>query len=248
MKKLFLAMSLGVILFASCDKKATTPNTTPTNNNTSATTPIPAGGDGALVAVQTVSKMTVGGFPITTTLGTGVAVFGNLSTGSYNDAGAVTLNTKALTKQSNNSYVYTPSATDITGIDLSSNIDWSVVGGGSLSGFTYDASAQGMPVADDISGSATTINSANSFTLSTVGSISNSDSVYFQLSGSSTTIIKRMAGNTSSVTFSASEIQSAGKGTGVIIIAPWNMTSHTLGGKQIYTINEVALTRTITIE
>jgi hypothetical protein len=206
MKKLFLVMSLGVILFASCDKKATTPNTTPSNNNTSATTPLPAGG------------------------------------------GAVTLNTKALTKQSNNSYVFTPSATDITGIDLSGNIDWSVVGGGSLSGFTYDASAQGMPVADDISGSATTINSANSFTLSTVSSISNSDSVYFQLSGSSTTIIKRMAGNTSSVTFSASEIQSAGKGTGVIIIAPWNMTSHTLGGKQIYTINEVALTRTITIE
>jgi hypothetical protein len=249
MKKVILSLSLVSLLFASCDKvKNTTTNPTTTNTNNSAPTPVPGSGDGAIVAVQTVSKTTVSGFPITTTLGTAVAVFGNLAGASYSDAGTVMLNTKSLTKQSNNSYVFTPSATDITGIDLSGSLNWDVSGGAGVGAFAHNASAQGMPVADDISGSFTTINSNNSFTLSTVGSISNSDSVYFQLSGPSSTVLKRMAGNTSSVTFTAAEVQAAGKGSGVVIIAPWNWTVKSLGGKQINVVNEVALTRVVTIE
>jgi hypothetical protein len=60
--------------------------------------------------------------------------------------------------------------------------------------------------------------------------------------------LKRVAGNTSSVTFSASEVQSVGKGSGIVTIAPWNLTVQTLGGKQINVVNELALTRIVTIE
>lgn len=248
MKKTILALSLATFLFASCDKKTTTTTPTTTNTNTGTPSPAPASGDGAIVSVLSETKTVVSGFPITTSLGTAVAVFGNLAGGTYSDAGAITLNTKSLTKQSNNSYVFTPSATDITGIDLSGSLNWSVGGGSGVSAFTYDASAQGMPSANEISGSFTTINSANSFTLSTSGSISNSDSVYFQLSGPTSTVLKRVAGNTSSVTFSASEVQSVGKGSGIVTIAPWNWTVQTLGGKQINVVNELALTRVVTIE
>ena len=249
MKKVIFAIGAVSFLFASCDKvKTPVTNPTTTNTNSSAPTPIPGNGDGGIVAVQSVTKTTVGGFPITTTLGTAVAVFGNLSSASYSDAGNVTLNTKSLAKQTNNSYVFTPTATDITGIDLSGSLNWNVSGGAGVGAFTHDASAQGMPVADDISGSFTTINSNNSFTLSTSGSISNSDSVYFQLSGPTSTVLKRMAGNTSSVTFTAAEVQAAGKGSGVVIIAPWNWTVKSLGGKQINVVNEVALSRVVTIE
>jgi hypothetical protein len=248
MKKLIFALSIVSIAFTSCDKKITDPTTNTTNANTSATSPMPASGDGAIVAVKTVTKTTVAGFPVTTELGTGVAVFGDLANATYNDAGAISLNTKSLAKQSTNSYVYTPSATDITGIDFSSSISWSVAGGGSLGAFTHDATAQGFPAISDINGSATSINSANSFTLSAAGSISNADSVYFQLSGPTTTIVKHLAGNSSSATFTAAEVQSVGKGSGVIIIAPWNWSVKSLGGKQINVINEVALSRVVTIE
>lgn len=249
MKKIILA-SLGMaMIFISCEKvknQTTTPNNTAANNTTPS--PMPSGGDGAIVAVQSVSKSTVGGFPITTTLGTAVAVFGNLAASTYSDAGAITLNSKTLTKQSNNSYVFAPTATDITGIDLSGALNWSIGGGAAVGAFTHDASAQGMPVADDISGSYTSVNSGSNFTLSTVSSISNSDSVYFQLSGPNSTVLKRVAANTSSVTFTAAEVQSVGKGSGVVTIAPWNWTVKSLGGKQINVVNEVALTRIVTID
>jgi len=249
MKKLLFTLATAGIFFASCDKKTTTPNNNNTTNNTNTTpSPVPGSGDGAIVSIKSVTKTTVSGFPITTELGTAVAVFGNLSGGSYTDAGTITVNSKTLAKQANNSYVYTPSATDITGIDLSGAINWNVGGAGSNPAFTHDASAQGFPAASDISGSFTTINSASDFTLSTSGSVTGSDSVYFQLSGPSATVLKRMAGNTSSVTFTAAEVQSVGKGSGVVTIAPWNWTVQTKAGKQINVVNELALTRVVTIE
>lgn len=249
MKKIILSLSLIGFLFASCDKVKNTTNTNPTTTNTNTTpSPVPGTGDGAIVSVKSVTKTTVGGFPITTELGTAVAVFGNLSTGSYTDAGTITVNGKTLTKQANNSYVYTPSATDITGIDLSGAINWAVAGAGSNPSFNHNAAAQGFPSADDISGSFTTINSGSSFTLSTTNTVSGSDSVYFQLSGPSATVLKRMASNTSSVTFTAAEVQSVGKGSGVVTIAPWNWTTQTFSGKQVNVVNELALTRVVTIE
>ena len=249
MKKVLFAFSALSIMFVSCDKiKNATNPTPPANNNTTAPTPIVASGDGAIVSVQTVSKTNVAGFPITTILGTAVAVFGDLSGSNYSEAGNVILNSKTLTAQTNNSYIFTPTATDITGIDFSSSINWSVSGGAAVGSFTHDASSQGMPNADDISGAFTTINSNNSFTLSTTSTISNSDSVYFQVSGPNGTVLKRVAGNTSSVTFTAAEVQTAGKGNGVVTIAPWNWSVKSLGGKQINVINETVLTRVVTIE
>lgn len=250
MKKAILSLSLVGILFASCDKvKDVNNNNTnnPTNTNTTPS-PMPGTGDGAIVSVKSVTKTTVGGFPITTEMGTAVAVFGNLATGAYTDAGTITVNSKTLTKQSNNSYVYTPSASDITGIDLSGAINWAVGGAGTNPSFNHNAAAQGFPSADDISGSFTTINSGSSFTLSTTNTVSGSDSVYFQLSGPSATVLKRTAANTSSVTFTSAEVQSVGKGSGVVTIAPWNWTTQTFSGKQVHVVNELALTRVVTIE
>lgn len=246
MKNLSIALFAVAVFFASCDKKTPTPTPTPTTQPTPS--PMPATGDGFLVAVKTVTKTTIGGFPVDYVIGSGVAGFGNLAGGTYNDAGTVTLNAKTLTKNTNNSYTYIPTATDPTGVDFSGSINWSVGGGNGIPAFTYDASAQGMPAAADISGSYTTVNSAADFTVSTSGSVSGSDSVYYQIAGPNGYILRRAASNTSSVTFTAAELATLGKGTGSIVIAPWNMNTTVQGGKTIYVINELALSRVVEIQ
>jgi hypothetical protein len=249
MKKISLLFSAISLFLISCDKAITTPpSTTPTNNNTAAQTPSFPNGDGFLVALKSITKTTVAGFEVSTELGTGVAGFGDLASGTYNDAGAITLNSKSLTQNSNNTYSYIPGATDITGIDFGSSINWNIAGAGSVPAFTHNAQSQGFPIANAISGSFTTINSASDFTLSTTGSISNSDSVYFQVAGPNGVSLKRRAANTSSVTFSAAEIQALGKGFGSVVIAPWNWSTQTISGKTIHVVNETALSRVIEIQ
>ena len=114
MKRISFVFLASIAFFASCDKKATLPSNN--NNGTAAATPSPAPttGDGFLVALQTVTNTTVAGFPINTVFGTGLAGFGNLAAGTYTDAGAITLNSKAMTKNANNKYKYIPSTGYIT--------------------------------------------------------------------------------------------------------------------------------------
>ena len=248
MKKLTLALLSASLFFASCDKKVTLPSDN--NNATAAATPSPAPttGDGFLVALYTITNTTVAGFPVNTVFGTGVAGFGNLATATYNDAGTVSLEGKTFTKNANNSYYFTPSASDPTGIDMSGTLVWNVVGGNGIPAFTHDATAQAIPTSTDMS-AFTTINSANNFALSVTGSISNSDSVYFQIAGETgKVVLKRMGPNTNSATFTAAELQTLGKGTGTVVIAPWNMNTTVQNGKTIYVINELALSRVVDIQ
>lgn len=246
MKKISIAFFAATLFLASCDKKDVLPtNTTPTAAGTPS--PAPTSGDGFLVAVYTVNNTTVAGMPINTVLGTGVAGFGNLAGGTYNDAGTVTLEGKTFTKSANNSYYFAPSATDLTGIDLSGTLIWNVSGGNGIPAFSHDATAQAIPTSGDMS-VFTSINSANDFALTTTSNISNSDSVYFQISGPNGTVLKRMNSNISTATFTAAELQTLGKGTGTVVIAPWNMTSTVVGGKTIYIINELALSRVVDIQ
>ena len=248
MKKVFIPIVIAMAFFTSCDKVKTAVTPTATTSSTpTAPQPTITGGDAALVAVNTKITNMVVGIPVELEIGTGVGVFGNLSTPSYVDVGSITLNTKALTKQSNNTYLFTPSATEPTGIDLSGSLNWSVAGGNGFSAFTC-TSSKSMPNADMVSGTYTTVDKSSTFTLSTNSSISNADSVYFQLSGPNGTVLKRMGSNVSSATFSLAEVQSVGTGSGSVVIAPWNMEQQTKGGKAIILVNETAVARVVEIK
>ncbi len=244
-KILSLALLASVALFSCSPDPTPTPTPTPDN---SAPTPTYETGDGALVAIIARSSTSTPIGNVDVDLGTGVAVFGDLAAGTYTDAGAVKLNGSALTKNSNNSYTFMPSQTNPTGIDLSSNIKWEV----QTPAVTYDAATQGrdMPSTSakiDFSGSS--INSTDAFTLKLTGSVSNADSVYFQLVGPTKAILKRMGGNVNSVTFTADEVSSVGKSVGCsITIAAWNHQLKTISGKQIHFINELALSKVIEIK
>jgi hypothetical protein len=251
MKRKFLSLSLlATIVFASCDPADVmpTPDPTPDPTASAASTPSFASGDGAIVALitRTSTSTPMGNMDID--LGTGVAVFGNLSAGSYTHAGSITLNGKTLTRNENNSYVYMPSATDITGIAFDSDINWVV----ETPSFTYNAATagRGMPVASgNIDFSAASLSGSDAFTLKVSGSISNADSVYFQINGPNKSILKRMGATTTSVTFTADEMSSLGKSAGCsMTVAPWNHEQKTLGGKTIHVVNELAISKVVEIK
>jgi len=249
MNRKLLALSLlSTVAFASCDPADVTPTPDPTPAPPATSSPTFSDGDGAIIALVTRTSTSTPMGNVDIDLGTGVAVFGNLSTGAYTNAGNVTLNGKALKRNENNSYVYVPSMTDVTGIDLSSNIKWVV----ETPSFTYDAATSGrdMPVASGaISFTGASLNASEAFTLSVSGSINNADSVYFQINGPSKSILKRMGGSTTSVTFTAAEMGSLGKSAGCsMTIAPWNHEQKTLGGKTIHIVNELALSKVVEIK
>ncbi|HTN17431.1 MAG TPA: hypothetical protein VL092_07125, partial [Chitinophagaceae bacterium] len=227
------------------------PTPTPYPKPTASTTATPTygSGDGAVVALLTRTTTTSFGMDVDMDLGTGVAVFGNLATGAYTDAGKITLNGTELAKQTNNSYLYIPGISNPTGIDLSGDIKWVVT----TPSFTYNAAAaaggKGMPKAGKIDGSYTSVDISKDFTLAVSGTITKSDSVYFQINGASKSLLKRMAAGTTSVTFTASELSGLGKTAGgSVTIAPWNHEEQTLAGKKIHVINELALSRTVEIK
>ncbi len=252
MKKLFLAILSLSLAFTAC-KKTDKNNNNNNNNNNQAPAPQPTfgSGDGGLVAVRTITSTSVAGFDVKTELGMATAVFGDLSNRNYVNGGDVDLNTKVLTFSANNVYMFSPTQADPTGIDFSSgNIVWNVSGnnGNGVPSFTYDASSQGMPTSADLDIPAS-IDANNDYTLKVKGNISNSDSVYFQIVGTNgTVLLKRLAGNTNSATFTSAELKTLGTGTGSMSICPWNVDSKSFGGKKIYCVNELALSSLIEIK
>ncbi len=251
MKKLLFALLSLSLAFTACKKNNNNNNNNP-NNNAPAPAPQPnfASGNIGLVAIKALSSSVVAGFPIKTEIGTGAALFGDLAAQSYVDAGDVKLNDNLFTKSANNTYYFAPSQNAPTGIDLSSNIVWNVGGnnGNNIPNFTLNVTSQGMPSTGDLDVPAS-IDANNDFTLKVNGSISNSDSVYFQIVGSNgTNILKRKAANTSSALFTAAELQTLGKGMTTITIAPFNVSSYAISGKTVYAVNEVALSSIVEIK
>lgn len=246
-KKIFAIAIAGMAALSSC-KKEDAPATPAPDPKPTATTPTPSysTGDGALVALVTRTTTSTPMGPVSMDLGTGVAVFGNLGAGTYNDAGTITLNDKTLQKQNNNSYVYIPGTTDITGIDFSAGIKWNV----GTPAISYNAAlGRNMPIGGEISGSYTTVDATADLKVSVSRAFTRADSVYFQLAGPDGYVLKRMDGYATSVTFTAAEVKSCGKSLGCsIVVAAWNHELKTFSGKDVHVINELALSRVVEIK
>lgn len=201
--------------------------------------PQPEGADGVLVAIETNTFTNQFGLQIATPFGTAVAVFPVGS--SFVDAGTVKVNSKALTKQDNNAYVYMPSLTDATGIDFNT-VEWEVAGASSVPAISHSVSAD-FPKVSPISGDPSSVDVSADFTLATENAITGADSVIFSVLGTKTLMVTKV-GTMYSHTFSASELNGF-TGTGYVQITAYSSETTNEGGKMIYYINESVVTNMV---
>lgn len=197
----------------------------------------------ALVAIKTVTTTTQSGFTIDSEVGTGVAVFTENAGVNYLEAGTVSLNSNTLTKNDNNSYTFIPSQSAPTGITFGTDVDWNATGGAWPS-FTASSSVGFSTVSDISSGD---VSLSSDYTLN-CSSIANADSVYFGIYGPDNSEYVIVDGNTTSYTFTASQISALGAGQGFVQIVGLKYDPQTVGSKDYWLINETVRTKSVTIE
>lgn len=243
-----LALLAGLALAACKKDEAENPppqsnNNPPPSNNPPSITPSFDDADGVLAAVRSFTTTSTPMGSIDIILGIASGAFSNDGFSTYANVGAVTCNGEALAAQSNNSYVYSPPATNPTGIDFtaSNNVTWNVAGGSGFTGFTRTI-ATPFPGVDPITSSSTVVRS-NGYTLST-SAVANADSVIFTLGS----LVRVLPGTATSCSFSASDLAGQAAGTSVAQVVGYSYTSETIGGKKIYFVKQGARAMTITFQ
>jgi hypothetical protein len=212
------------------------------DDNTGADPATPVFGDGTLVATRVETLVEVPGIgTLPQTIGTAVAVFSNNNFTSFVDGGSVKANDMALTKQSNNSYVFVPDISNPLGLDFSAGVTWDVAGNAAngVSAFQHTP-ANGFPSTGSLLVDANV--SKSGFTLE-LSSVSNADSVYFSVND----VVLRRGGNVNSITFTAADLQGLSTGTVSVSVSPWSISNTSFGGKNYYFINQVAVQRTVNL-
>jgi hypothetical protein len=186
--------------------------------------------------------------PVTISSDMGVGVFYSTpGAATFVDAGAVSVNTIALEKQSNNSYMkmatigQTPSD-----LGLSGGVDWSVAGAGSIPAITYSHGGAFPSYTDSLPA---VITKANGLTLD-ISSASNADSIYVMIAAGNQSVFKRFAGNATTATITASELSAlpnVSDNTAFLEVLPTRFKLETIGGKDFVFIKERAVVRGINI-
>jgi hypothetical protein len=239
----FFAVAIATLVFSGCSKNN---DVTPGNNtNTNApgtgnATPSLKDGYGVLAAVRSVSYTTVQGISIPLDVNTATAGF-LTAPGSTNftDAGTVTLNTKTLTKSSNNAYIYD----DLTAPLSFSQVAWSVSGSSGVPAISY-SDDRSLPDYSGYSSLPTTVTKSAGLTVSLGSAVSNADSVYVIVSGGDKYVLKRLGGSASQCVFSASDLSVIGNtSTGMIQVAPWNYKKEDFNDKPYYFILETCYSK-----
>ncbi len=230
------------VFFTSCDDDEDEEEPAPQEQSTEVdNVPNLPMADGALIAVdtKTTQELPIGG-TIDIVIGTGVGVFFDANDGFVN-VGTVTLNSSQLTRNANNSYTYIPTISEPTGINFNGGTDWEVSGD---NGFPAIMASPGFPFPDVGNiGGADMVDTSQDYKIM-ISSVSDADSIIYNISG----VLKTLAGNETSCTFSAAEISSLASGPGIIQAAAYSYESDDFGGKTIYFVKETVVSKSVTIE
>lgn len=242
---LFALLALGTVLSA-CTKDEESPLPTPPTGGSSSspsTTPNFPDADGLLAAVRVNSTQSTPIGPIDIILGLATGGFTNDGFSSFVNAGAVSCNGEVLTLQGNNSYVYQPSATNPTGIDLtaSNEVTWNVAGGNGFPDFQRTIAGP-FPTTGDITSAATVVR-ADGYTVSTTN-VLNADSVIFLLGELSRTL----PGNAASCSFSASELSALAAGSSIVQVSAYRSTNELIAGERIYFVKQSSRSLSVNIQ
>lgn len=208
--------------------------------------------DGAFVAINTV---TVTNQPIigelVTKLGASAVWFTDGS--DFVDVGTVAVKQGSLsgvhTRNTNGTYSWTEPASSMQGFS-DDGVAWTISGGGGHDAIS-DPGIQNnnpFPTTKKLAETSSTISGGGAYTLAHDGAIDNADSSFYSIYGPKATLTKRVGGSETSAAFSASEMATLGKGTAILQIASFKITSETRGTKKYYMILESAASKTVTVE
>lgn len=248
-KSIVKGLALMTICFAvlttSCKKNDDddSPSTPTTPTETDPPTPQPKDANGTMVAVQSVTVITVPGFgDQEVPFYTAVAVFyDDPTSGAFLNAGTVMCEGSDLTKQSNNSYTFIPSQTNPQGLDFNGNIDWEVSGAGTVPTISESINI-GFPSVGSVN-SDSLIKKTEDYTLS-CNFVSSADSIIWMIGG----LIHTTAGGQSSYTFTKDELSTLAAGPSIAQVAAYRYTSSTTDGKNYYYINEDVKSKQVALQ
>jgi hypothetical protein len=215
-----------------------TPTMTTTGGNTSAPPPVtsqPADADGVCVAAKVNVSTSIPGTTMTVnvTLGSATASFYTApGATTFADAGTVQTNDSTHAKQSNNAYVFSPKSAQ--GINYSSNSKWNISGNGSVSAMSY--TSNGFPSTPTLP-SLSSFSKATSLTVNS-SSVSNADSLCYQITAGSKSIFKMTSASQTSYTFPAADMGTLDATQyGYLTVTAYKFNSTTVSGKKYYFIN-----------
>ncbi|MBS1772749.1 MAG: hypothetical protein JST82_07810 [Bacteroidetes bacterium] len=253
-----LAAALLLLGAASCQKKETPAPTTPTTTTPTTPTPVsptPTGSNiyGALVAIKMDYTITQAGVTVPFNNEIGSAIFYSApGSSTFVDGGSVSVNNKALDKQSNNSYMkMANSGTTPSSLDLdNSGVAWSVSGnsGNGVPAITYTHSGS-FPNYSATMPTSITKSSGISFTFSS-STLTGADSVYVVIASGSKSLTKSYLATAGTVTISASDLSgfaTVSDNSALLEVCPFKYIINTYSGKQYVFIKEQAVVRNINI-
>lgn len=239
LNKLFLVAVLLMSLIA-CEKEEdpstqaqSFPNPTPTFSDA----------DGVLAAIQVISYQSA---PIVGE----IAIYADVASAfffdgsnNFHDAGIVSVNTNDLQSLDNNSYVLPGVGSTSIDFDFSSSNGnaWTVAGGASVPAFNYTTFEE-MPGDVKFNGDYTSISASAGVTVQIENAPTNTDSILYVIAYEGNAVTKTVGPNTTSVTFTASDLSGA-SGSGVVQVAAYNYEFDVVNGKKFYFINESLVTQ-----
>jgi uncharacterized protein YdeI (BOF family) len=253
-KTLSVLILAGTFAFTACKKKddaaPETPNTTTggTTGGSASSAPVTphlGDADGVMIASKANVITSVGGFSVSITVGSAIAnVYSSTGGTSAVDGGTIKANDSTLAKQSNNSYVFTPKSAQ--GIGYGSSSAWSISGNSSNNVPAVSYTATNFPSAPTVNNT-TTVSKGSAFTMTTT-SISNADSLCFQITSGSKTIYKMTNGFQTSYTFPSSDMGTLDNSSNAYLtITAYKFKNTTVSGKKYYFINMNTTNRMVSV-
>lgn len=132
------------------------------------------------------------------------------------------------------------SQTDFQGVDFNGGSSWNVGGSSSVQAFTYNYTS--FPNNPKITSSVTEVSLAVGYTFTLQSGATNADTLLYILASGDKYVEKRVGGNVTSVTFSASDLATLTPSTqGLIQVTPYRITDEVINGKKHYFINQVTV-------